>query len=337
MRRKAMEGGKSLRESIKNAGIFIAPRQRLIALVEQVKGVPGKKVVGFAVEAANWITVAVASTDAVRHLERMSAATFNTISDTYTRAMDGSFAVEGLQAGSGYVAPLFHRLLGGHTPIEAWAAVRDALPDDSLVDEFLGVIRGLASDMASVTGLPLFTLSTEALNTIQGFVAGIGVPQEWLADALQINAVELLGAAVPMLAGLMCWKDAEREAFARLVGSTGISAIVSLNPLMGLVALVMLARSFSQSQGQMTDGEWQRRVAEGAAMSGIVFASSTLIGGPVWVGLIVGMLLAALLRRQGCDVSGQDVGEMIEKILGPALPRTNQMLKISYAEFSVSS
>lgn len=305
------------------------PLHRLRSLLGRVSGAGGQAA-GLAVEAASWITVAVASTDAVRQLESMSANAFNTLSDVYTRAMDGAFATEGLQAGSDYVAPMFHRLLGGHTPIEAWAAVRDALPDDTLVDEFLGVIGALGSDMASVTGLPFFTLSPETLSDVQGFIAGIGIPQEWLADILQFNAVELLASAVPMLATLMCWNGAESERFARLVGSTGISAIVSLNPVMGLIALVMLARSFTQSHGMMKDGEWQTRVAEGAAMSGIVFASSTLIGGPVWIGLIVGMLLAALLRRHGGDVSGEEVGHVVERVLGPALPQANQLLQVSY-------
>lgn len=318
--RKALNGLKSSR----------IPFQQLRSLLYRAKGAGGRAT-GLAVEAASWITVAVASTDAVRLVEGMSASAFNTLSDVYTRAMDGAFATEGLQAGTDYVAPMFHRLLGGHTPTEAWAAVRDALPDDTLVDEFLGVIRALGSDMASVTGLPFFTLSPETLGSVQGFIADLGIPQEWLADVLQFNAVELLGSAVPMLATLLCWNGAEGEKFARLIGSTGISAIVSLNPVMGLIALVMLARSFTQSRGMMKDGEWQKRVAEGAAMSGIVFASSSLIGGPVWIGLIVGLLLAALLRRQGSNVSGGDVGQMIERVLGPALPPTNQLLQLGYA------
>ena len=49
-----------------------------------------------------------------------------------------------------------HRLFdGGHTILGAFCAVRDASPDDTVVEETMGLLQGLFRDMTTPKGLPL--------------------------------------------------------------------------------------------------------------------------------------------------------------------------------------
>ena len=266
-----------------------------------------------------WVNTLIAQDLLTKDIERWMGISWNTLSDVYSRAMDGDFA-SGLHSGADYIAPSLHRLLGGHTPADAWRAINDALPDLTLGENFIGMIRALASDMSSPIGLPIVTLTRDTVRALQESVASIGIPKSWLNDALHFNALEMAASAVPVLALLFDWGE-DRERFARHAGSLAVGAAIGGNPIGVLVSLVILARSYSAAK--KLDGRiaWAKAVTHGGAISGVVLASSALIAGPAWVGLTVGIVLAMLLAQHGRRIPAKEIALFVRQLvrLRPAL------------------
>ena len=265
-------------------------------------------------DAAAWATILLADRDLIIGVERWFSDTFNTVSDAYTKAMDGRFA-DGLQAGADYVSPSLHRIFEGHSLSAGWEAVRSAFPDDSAAEEFTAYVRSMASDMASVIGLPVSTMTRDGYEAIRDAFAGFGVPEAWLIDALHFNAVEAIAASIPALAGLLNWNKAETEQFSRLVGSSGVAAAAAGNPLMALVFVVMLARSFTKARRTGSYTSWAKALANGGVMSALVLICSSIVAGPVWVGLVVGILVATIANAKGDRIPVGQVAAMVGRVL----------------------
>jgi uncharacterized protein YifE (UPF0438 family) len=252
-------------------------------------------------------TAIVNDPELARSMEQWSAETFNTLSNAYTKAMDGSF-VEGLRAGADYVAPTVHRLFGGHTPGEAWEAVRGALPNDGFAQELVGYLSAMGSDFASVTGLPLTTLeSQESLTKFVEYFQSLGLSESWVVDVLHQNAIEFIGAAVPAVGAALCFNSADQEQFGRIVGSLGIVALVSANPLGALAAVVMLGLALRKTIGTEDAVGLASAVGTGAVTGGTVVAISSVIGGPVVVGIMVTVLASMVVRKLGAGLDREKV------------------------------
>lgn len=266
-------------------------------------------------DASLWTTTILSDPAFAQSIERWMGATFNTVSNTYTKSMDGAHAL-GLQAGTDYVSPALHRLFGGHTPIEAWQAVREALPNDTATQEFIGYLQALGSDLTSTIGLPVTTLTKDSYETLQSFMSGIGVPNSWLIDFIHYNAMEVFSSCIPIVAILMNWDAADTESFGRLVGGLAAGTVVAGNPILAIVVLVSLARSFHLSRQKSDQWTWVRSLAKGGAMSSLVLAASSALGGPTWVLLVAGICMATLLRKYGHSVNVTDVTAFISRQIG---------------------
>jgi len=259
------------------------------------------------VSSAALATAIMNDPELARAVEQWSAETFNTLSNVYTKAMDGSFT-EGLRAGADYVAPTVHRLFGGHTPGEAWEAVRGALPNDGFAQELVGYLSAMGSDFASVTGLPLTTLdSQEALTKFVEYFQNLGLSESWVIDVLHQNAVEFIGAAVPAVGAALCFNSADQEQFGRIVGSLGIAALVSANPLGALAALVMLGLALRKTIGTEDAVGLASAVGTGAITGSTVIAISSVVGGPAVVGIMVTVLATMAVRKLGPGLDRQKI------------------------------
>ena len=260
-------------------------------------------------DALIWPIAILSDAEFTRWLERWSADSFNTLSNTYTQAMDGKFT-SGIVAGDPTTYPLIHRLFEGHTPLEAWQAVGGALPNDSFHQEVIGSAQALFSDMSSVVGLPVLTFSQESFERLSSMVGSLGVNPNYLTDFLHYSSVELLGSSIAALAVLLCWDEADTERFSALVGTLGVGAVVSANPLMGLIALVSMAKAFSEAKRKGRTQRMLSGLGKGSLMSGAVYATSCVIGGPAWVGLIASLCVMKFAKDHGRIEVGRTVSDM---------------------------
>lgn len=250
-------------------------------------------------QAAIWTSSLMAGRGLSTEVGRWLGGHFNDLSTIYTKAMDGEFARSCLQAGSEYVSPSLHRLFdGSHTVIGSLEACLAAMPDDSVLQALGGWADAYISDFSSVTGMPIITLSAEALNSIQSIMDRIGASKAWTVDIVHANLEELFVATVPALALLLNWNAADQQQFARLVGSLSVTAVWSANPIAIVVMLVALARSYSALKERTARPlDFVRGIASGSGLSTLLIATSTIVAGPVWIGVVSALIVGLLASR----------------------------------------
>jgi uncharacterized protein YifE (UPF0438 family) len=238
-----------------------------------------------------------------KSLERWSADTFNTLSDEYTKMIDGSF-VEGLKSGVDYVSPALHRLIEGHTLPEAFRRGREAMENDTTIQEVYGTLGALLSDMSSVIGLPVIEFGKEKAEDFRDAFAAIGVDEKRFADFFSYNTVEVVGSAIPALALMFSWNSDDAERFAKIVGALSISTAYAGNPIGAIVLLVGLAKSFQKRrQENLSVKSWAKSLGSGGVTSALVIVSMNVVGPTLWVFGISLLITVNLMKAKGIDIS----------------------------------
>ena len=223
----------------------------------------------------------------------------------YDRAMDAEYLATHIGGGN-------HRLFdGGHTLAGAYEAVRAASPDDGLIKEGFGFVQGMFRDLTTTKGLPLANWDKHTYDQVAGFLESrFLVPRDWFYDLNSYDSAELVGAVVSVLAVALCWNRADTEAFAKLVGSIGVSAVISANPLLLVVMVVAWARAFQKARLEGRYGDFIDGQARGAVGSlGALAAASqvAVLGGPVGMSLLVGIVAGVLANKAASKVSVVEV------------------------------
>ena len=223
----------------------------------------------------------------------------------YDKAMDARFIETGI-GGS------YHRLFdGGHSPIGSFQAARDALPNDSIFEEAAGLMQALARDATTPRGLPLVTWNEDTFNQLSSTLGNFGISRSWLNDLVSYDAVELIGGSIGILAVALNWNNDDVEEFSSIVGSMGLSAIVSANPLMLVVTVVAVARAFHVARKSGDWKEFSDGLAKGGICTGAVLLTTSLVSGPTVVVLLTGICVGILANQATKRVSFVEIGQFI--------------------------
>lgn len=181
---------------------------------------------------ADWISAsynaALASPvfrDIDRHLGHLTEKVLGGANE-FSKAMDAEYLRTHIGGG-------WHRLFdGGHTPLGAWRAIRQAAPNDTNFEAFKHTLREYMKDLVTHNGMPALTFDHARFNHVAGLLKQhLGVSPEWLKDMVSLNATEALGAACGLASLLIALRSKDPERFAELLGSLGVSASTSGNPL----------------------------------------------------------------------------------------------------------
>jgi hypothetical protein len=101
----------------------------------------------------------------------------------------------------------------------------------------------------------------------------------------------------------------------------GISSIVSANPALGVVTLVALSKSFVDA-GQKGDYmEIVDGLSKGEVGTGVFLATSSVIGGPVWVGILAGMCVGVVVHKYMDTVDISKINTFVNTSLRNATSR----------------
>ena len=202
-----------------------------------------------------------------------------------------------------------HRLFdGGHDLIGAWNAIISAKPDDTLMQEAGGYLSAIWKDVVTPMGLPVVTLNREQFDVTADIMGeALGVSRDWLMDAASFTATEGAGAVVGALAVALSWSETDIKRFSALVGSFGLSAAVSANPFLAVIAIVALARSFNAARYRKKYGSFSKGILKGGVGTGTFLGATSLVAGPAWIGLMVGVVCAVLAHK------GFEKGEEVAK------------------------
>lgn len=247
----------------------------------------------------------------------------------YDKAMDAQYLDPLLRSDLG---GSYHRLFdGGHTLGGAFRAARDASPDDTLMQETLGAVQGLLRDGTTARGLPLANWDKGTFDSVAGSLEStFGIPKAWFYDLNTYDAAELLGGTVGAIALIFGWNRADTETFAKLVGSMGLSAAMSANPLLLVVTVVALARSVHKARQtgeyvEFVDGQLKGGFTTGATLSAVALVG--VVGGPAGLALLVGIVTAVLVNRTTENLSPVAMGRVVAQQAVAAAKEVRVMVK----------
>ena len=219
----------------------------------------------------------------------------------YDKAMDAEYIATHIGGGN-------HRMFdGGHTIIGAIKAVRDASPDDSIIEEAMGLLQGLLRDGTTAKGLPLANWDKATYDQVaETLKSNFRIPKDWFYDLNSYDAAELLGAVIGVIALALSWNRADTETFAKLVGSMGVSAVRGANPLLLIVTVVALAKAFHKAHqtgeyAEFVDGQIKGSIGAGATL--VAVSQVGVLGGPAGVALLVGLSVGVLANMATKNVS----------------------------------
>ena len=227
----------------------------------------------------------------------------------YDKAMDAQFIATNIGGNQ-------HRLFdGGHTIIGAFRAGHSASPDDNIIQEALGTMQGLLRDVSTPRGLPLANWDHETYQRVaESLESNFHIPKSWFYDLNTYDAADLLGASIGTVALIFNWNRADTETFAKLAGGMGLSAVFSANPLLLILTVVAMARSFhlARQSGEYTefvDGQFKGIVGAGATIGAVSVVG--IAGGPWGVALIVGLVTGILVNGAMKDVSIVQISKVV--------------------------
>ncbi len=230
-------------------------------------------------------------------------------STIYDKAMDARYITEHIGGGN-------HRLFdGGHTIGGAWNAVADASQDDGIVQEAWGFVQGLLRDGTTAKGLPFANWDKATYDQVAGWLdSTFHVPKGWFYDLNSYDAGELLAGSIGVVALALNWNRADTEQFSRLVGSLGLSAVISANPLLLIVTVVSLAKAFHKAHqtgdyAELVDGQFRGAMGTGTTLAAISLVG--VAGGPVGTPLLAGLVAGILVNKATKHVSVTQIGQFL--------------------------
>ena len=241
----------------------------------------------------------------------------------YDKAMDAEYLTTYIGGGT-------HRMFdGGHTILGAAKAVRDASPDDTIIEEAMGFLEGIFRDMTTPKGLPLANWDKATYDQVAGLLqSNFGIPKDWFYDLNSYDAAELLGGVIGVVATALCWDRADTEDFAKLVGGMGVSAAMSANPLLLIVTIVALAKAFHKAHqtgeyAEFVDGHLKGGIGAGTSL--VAASQIGVIGGPAGLALLVGLSAGVLVNMATKKVSVVQIGQFIAESATVAATETKSL------------
>ncbi|MBT4036331.1 MAG: hypothetical protein HOB84_07745 [Candidatus Marinimicrobia bacterium] len=148
------------------------------------------------------------------NLAKWMADKFNHNFDEYDSAIDSVYNQTRV-GGSAY----HHIVDGQHSIWGAFKAVQDTKVDDGWARELGQSTEHLLRDTASISGInPFFSLTKDQFDKLGSMVSEIGIPKEYLADALTINGPELLGGSIALVSSIIMGVKPDPERLSRFSG-----------------------------------------------------------------------------------------------------------------------
>ena len=242
-------------------------------------------------------------------LNSMLAGLANGPATIYDKAMDAEYLATNIGGGN-------HRLFdGGHTIAGAFEAVKGASTEDSIIQEGLGFVQGMFRDLTTSKGLPLASWDKATYDHAASFLeTRFQLSREWFNDLNSYTAAELLCGSIGILALVCQWNRADTESFSRMVGSMGMAAALSANPLLLVISVVAFARAFQRARldgkyGDLLDGSARGAVV--ATLTIVAVAQVTTIGGPVGLSFLVSLVVGILASKAVSHVSVTDISREV--------------------------
>lgn len=208
----------------------------------------------------------------------------------YDKALDSEYLRTHIGGGN-------HRLFdGGHDLLNAIKRVRDASTDDFFKDEVLGYIEAIWKDMTTAKGLPFKNLDKSSYDEFAEKVASWNIPglnKEYLADLVSFDFFEVLSVGIAAAAVIFALNSDDQKKLAEILGSIGITSILSANPLAGIFVVLISGYAYYAKDKEFHGGE----AAKGAALAGLSFAIFSFFGMHLLIELGLVIVVGSLTKK----------------------------------------
>ncbi len=252
---------------------------------------------------------AVLASDFSQEIESWLGNTFNEgIPSVYDKAVDAVYNASHIGGSK------LHRLFDeSHTVWDMWDKVQNALPNDRFLQEVLGYTTALGKDLSSTMGIPLANMTPENYDKIaDSLQSSLHIPRDWIADAMHLNANELVGGSIGAIAVALNWNKAEVKQFSRMAGSLGISTMASANPALAAVSLTVLAKGFMEAKETGDYTEYTDGLIKGGVGTGVFIGTVSVVGGPAWIGVLSAFALSSAVKVAMDEYSSSEIGEYLD-------------------------
>ena len=185
---------------------------------------------------------------------------------------------------------------GSHTPILMWEKVKDALPNDTNLDEFRNYILSLSKDLQTSMGIPLININDkESYDKFAEYMnSHFAVKKSWLLDIQSVNLAEIFGATLGVLSLFFGWKKNEKEEFANHASSLILAGAVSANPILLIVSLISWAKSYTKNKNKK---DFKEGTIKGFLGMGSFIMSASLFASPL-LGIIIGLIVLIVVKKK---------------------------------------
>ena len=179
-----------------------------------------------------------------------------------------------------------------------------------------GVYLSESSDYAeAIDTVYIDTVASESYTLVN-----LEISRSWLNDLASYNILGLIAGSIGILAVALNWNNDDVEEFPSLVGSIGLSAAVTGNPLMLITTVVALARAFHVARKSGDWKEFSDGLAKGGICTGAVLLTTSLMSGPMVVVLLSGICVGILAHQATKNVSFVEIGQFMVHEIRKAQP-----------------
>lgn len=240
----------------------------------------------------NTVSIAVSGLLAVpygKQLEKFFSKIIDETPTVYDKAIDKFYNETG-------IASYLHRLFDhSHSPIMMWEKVKETLPNDSNLDELKNYFLSMAKDLQTPMGIPLHNIENkEAYDLLVSKISStFFIKKQWLYDFQSVDILEVFSSTIGVVALFFGWKNKDKEEFAELCASLGLAGAVGANPFLLIIALISLAKAFTQNKNK---NKFKRGSLRGFVGMGSFIMTASLFSSPI-LGVIIGLIVAISVKK----------------------------------------
>lgn len=256
----------------------------------------------------NAISIAVSGLLAVPYGKQLEKFFSNIIEETptvYDKAIDKFYNDTG-------IGSYLHRLFdNSHSPILMWEKVKNTLPNDSNFEELKNYFISMTKDLQTPMGIPLHNIEDKV--SYDKLASAISekffIKKSWLYDLQTVNLLEVFSSTLGVVALFFGWKKKDKEEFAELCASLGLAGAVGANPILLIISIVSLAKSYTQNKNK---NKFKSGTIKGFVGMGSFIMTASLFSSPL-IGIIVGLAVAVSVKKSLKKLDYQEVYEWFKE------------------------
>lgn len=250
----------------------------------------------------NKISIGLSGLLAVPYGKQLEKFFSNIIEETptvYDQAIDKFYNDTG-------IGSYLHRLFdNSHSPILMWEKVKNTLPNDSNFDELKNYFISMAKDLQTPMGIPLHNIEDKiSYDKLASTISEkFFIKKSWLYDLQTVNLLEVFSSTLGVVALFFGWKKKDKEEFAELCASLGLAGAVGANPILLIISIVSLAKSYTQNKNKK---KFKTGTIKGFVGMGSFIMTASLFSSPL-IGIIVGLAVAVSVKKSLKKVEYQEI------------------------------